>query len=134
MITEYPSKENDNLDEWFGAPTNLELPRPDIFVDSISHLNLLNQTLSVLNNQTSGWQKQVLCSVSYLNTLDCKRVSSSTTRHDSTISCVLVWLAYKETIFYPLSCRVHSDPFTNVQIRTEKYVSLCYKISANFVE
>lgn len=121
----------EDLPDWFsGTPSSKEIdlqPQyacqspPDVLC-AIHHLGRNNQTLSIRNQQPSGWQKHMACSLSYFNSLDLATVASSCIYHPITVSKLLIWLAYEDALFSPVCCGLHIDPFAHVVLRPDKYV------------
>lgn len=95
-------------------------------VDSIPYLSSMNKTLNISNNQRSGWQKRIVCSIAYDNIFHITTVSTSPV-YDTSRKTILIWLAFYDDPFHPFECKYHNEPLVDLELRREKYY-LLYKL------
>lgn len=87
--------------------------------DVTLYLSELNRTLELENNQTSGWQKDLRCSIAYKNSFCIRNISTSTQHHPS-LPGISIWLAFENYPLTPLFCKWHRDPISSATLRSEK--------------
>ena len=85
----------------------------------LQYLTAKNQTLRFSNNQPSGWQKQLACTLTFTNKHGITTLSQPSVIVDS-VSTLYLWLAYEEQPLYPLWCGSHRSPLDECKILPNK--------------
>jgi hypothetical protein len=95
-------------------------------------LNETNRVLSIANNQLSGWQKDVQCSISFVNRASIEQLHfDPDSKIDSNLA-VFLWLAYNDAPYYRLECLQHGVPLHDGRIRQDKvYYNNVFEFSFN---
>lgn len=81
-----------------------------------------NRTLTIINNQTSGWQKANACSITCHGSvaLHQLQMSTCTTLCSAQLPGITIWLAYETALKTPIICGQHGPPLYDAAVHAER--------------